>query len=1099
MLVATTHNGADVLGTDLGVDTLPPTVWDHLLCVAANDLDRETALILQRLGAAGDEIKLRSVTWRQLLIAVHARATELTKLTGSPSRQIGDAPFVVGLLGHSGYQYFLTWLALFMLRWTPLLISIQNSTEAVAHLLKATNASCLLLDNALEERYHNLPTDSARRVLFSSSTASAMSTPQESPGQIEELLHNVELLYGGWNAEELRQEADRTCMFVHTSGSTGHPKPITWTHSFMVGLFKQARGDYMGGRGRVMYTPLPIYHAAGITMTLPVMAGYGGVAALVDPYQAISADSVMQHLRALGPRHPDIFINPSLLEDIVEALGLSEALEFLRIPNTILCGGAPLRPDVGNKLAYGGARLLTYGGTTEIGIFASPVFEPTRDPADWQYLRISSGYEFNFTPFDDKHPEQGYQLVLSPKVVVPAVINNENPRGFLTSDLWLPHPSRPDLWKIGGRLDDTVVLSNGEKVNGQQLDGLLNASPDISCPVIFGNGRFLCGVLLRPPAEYPSVVDDDAAKNTYLEKVWSYIEDRVNPVVPRHSRILQPLILLESPSKPFQLTDKRTVKKKATLDLYREEIEQAYQTVEQGQLGSNNIIAPVFSDITSVTAFIRTLVSTSLGRNIGDDDDFFNSGLDSLLAMKLRFSITSALKADDKSQVHIPRNVVYAHSTTSSLALYLWSVTAVTENREDGALVEDEGRDMVEDVVAKLTAVFPERPPLLVCPGAQDDGDVYIVTGSTGSLGSTFVSTLLQQSVDVVKKVYLLNRPSGKATVMQRHRESFVERGLDFGILEKSADSGRAVMVEMGVSKEKLGISPDTYTEMSTEATHIVHLAWPVTFTYHFRSFIPQLQGLRALIDLALLSPHALPPRLTFISSIIVGNGRLASADSTGIPESPITSVDSALPLGYALSKLAAEKILEKASSVTSLHVSVVRTGQIAGSVVTGAWNRSEYVPSVLRASVRAGVVPNNLFDQYWLPLEHASEALYALTQASIIPQLAFYGLENATSISWGSIVAALLRTHPSLRLISAPEWFQHIRMLQDNQENRDDPLIDGALLEYIEDFCYKCPLPKLATTRLEGISPKVAQLVRFDYNANEGVVESYIRYAARD
>ena len=131
--------------------------------------------------------------------------------------------------------------------------------------------------------------------------------------------------------------------------------------------------------------------------------------------------------------------------------------------------------------------------------------------------------------------------------------------------------------------------------------------------------------------------------------------------------------------------------------------------------------------------------------------------------------------------------------------------------------------------------------------------------------------------------------------------------------------------------------------------------------------------------------------------------------------------------------------------------------------------------------------------------MEHASEALYAITQATGVgSQVAYYGLENVTSISWGSIVAALLRIHPSLRLVSAPEWFQYIRILQDSQENGDDPLIDGSLLDYIEDFCYKRPLPKLATTRVEGISPQVAKLVRFDYNANEGVVESYIRYAAR-
>ena len=150
---------------------------------------------------------------------------------------------------------------------------------------------------------------------------------------------------------------------------------------------------------------------------------------------------------------------------------------------------------------------------------------------------------------------------------------------------------------------------------------------------------------------------------------------------------------------------------------------------------------------------------------------------------------------------------------------------------------------------------------------------------------------------------------------------------------------------------------------MVAETTQIVHNAWPVTFTYHFQSFIPQLEGLRTLIDLALASPRPTTPHLTFISSISVA-GRLASKSSQDInvPESSMTSVDRALPHGYAMSKFAAEKIIEKAVSATTLHASIVRSGQIAGSLQTGAWHRNEYVPSVLRASVRAGRVPEDLF-----------------------------------------------------------------------------------------------------------------------------------------
>lgn len=36
--------------------------------------------------------------------------------------------------------------------------------------------------------------------------------------------------------------------------------------------------------------------------------------------------------------------------------------------------------------------------------------------------------------------------------------------GYATSDLLEPHPTKPGLWRIFGRADEQIMLSNGEKV-----------------------------------------------------------------------------------------------------------------------------------------------------------------------------------------------------------------------------------------------------------------------------------------------------------------------------------------------------------------------------------------------------------------------------------------------------------------------------------------------------------------------------------------------------------------------------------------------------------------------------------------------------------
>ena len=43
---------------------------------------------------------------------------------------------------------------------------------------------------------------------------------------------------------------------------------------------------------------------------------------------------------------------------------------------------------------------------------------------------------------------------------------------YATSDLVAPHPTQPGLWKIVGRMDEQIILSNGEKTNPVPLGQL---------------------------------------------------------------------------------------------------------------------------------------------------------------------------------------------------------------------------------------------------------------------------------------------------------------------------------------------------------------------------------------------------------------------------------------------------------------------------------------------------------------------------------------------------------------------------------------------------------------------------------------------------
>ena len=136
-----------------------------------------------------------------------------------------------------------------------------------------------------------------------------------------------------------------------------------------------------------------------------------------------------------------------------------------------------------------------------------------------------------------------------------------------------------------------------------------------------------------------------------------------------------------------------------------------------------------------------------------------------------------------------------------------------------------------------------------------------------------------------------------------------------------------------------------------------MHNAWLLNFNLFLSSFEPHIAGVRAVLDLALASPHGTPPHVTFVSSI----GAVARwpFGDRPVPEAMLDAPEFSLPQGYAYSKYAAEQILQRAAALRpTLRIAVVRCGQVAGTLTTGAWARSEYIPRLLRSADALGMVP---------------------------------------------------------------------------------------------------------------------------------------------
>lgn len=158
------------------------------------------------------------------------------------------------------------------------------------------------------------------------------------------------------------------------------------------------------------------------------------------------------------------------------------------------------------------------------------------------------------------------------------------------------------------------------------IENLLQLDPLISLAVVFGTSRFQNGVILLPTPGTSFV-----NQNAFVDAIWETVE-KANTIIPQHSRLVRPLVLMADASKGFSLTDKGTVRRTATLELYKDEIDAAYDALESDlPLPTSNL--PQLDDEAAVLEYVRRAVSGVMKDRVGDEDDLFDKGTRAQLAV----------------------------------------------------------------------------------------------------------------------------------------------------------------------------------------------------------------------------------------------------------------------------------------------------------------------------------------------------------------------------------------------------------------------------------------------------------------------------------
>ncbi|KAK3902336.1 hypothetical protein C8A05DRAFT_15597 [Staphylotrichum tortipilum] len=947
------------------------------------------------------------ITYKQAANAVNRVAHKLASSTGVPAK--GDFP-TVAYIGPSDVRYIVFALGAVKAGYKALFISPRNSQEGQLNLFELTNCNILWFEATYKDLVQSWLHERDMHVFMTFPLAAWF--PEE---HIEPYPYHKSFEEAEWEP----------LVVLHTSGSTGFPKPIVVRQGMLaiadkyhnLGTWKGRTlwMNEMARRATRLLLPMPLFHAAGlyITMTLdlywdvPVAFGVGD--------RPLSADMIEESLK-----HADVnsvMLPPAILEELSQS---EESMAVLKKLSYVgFCGGN-LSPETGDRLVDHGVFLLNLISSTEFTPYPG-YWQP--DPKLWRY------FIFNSDLFGCEWRESGepnaYEQVIVRKDKDPGLqgffYTFPDATEFSTKDLYVPHPTIPDNWIYHGRADNIIVFSNGEKLNPASIETILMNHPGVKGALVVGSNRFQPALILEP-MQYPKT---EKEAQEFIDSVWPVVV-KANKETVAHGQIGRQFIALSNPNKPFLRASKGTIQRAGTVRMYKDEIDKIYEHVEE--LTPSEAPKLDISSADALTKSIELLFEKSLrSPKLAPDTDFFTVGIDSMQVINASRLLRAGLEA---AGIHVDASalatrVIYGHPTPRRLAEYLFSVVN-NESQEQAGGETHHAEDTMKALLEKYTRDMPQaqgdKPP------PADDGQVIVITGTTGALGSYMLD--LASASPLVKKIICFNRSDDAEA---RQRKAAADRGL-------RGDFSKAVFLHTDMSSFDLGLGKETYEGLLREVDRVIHNQWPVNFNMPVESFEPHIRGVRNLADFSFRAAKRVP--VIFISSIATVDGWRKSEP---VPERSLHDF-SISNGGYGQSKLVSSLILEKATEVSGVPTEIIRVGQIGGpSSEKGFWNRQEWFPSLIASSVYLGMLPHSLGQMStidWTPIEGIAnlvlEASGVTTRVPIKDISGYFHGINPSRTTWGTLVKAVEEFYGGRikKVVSLDEWVSALEQSQGHTED---------------------------------------------------------------
>lgn len=505
---------------------------------------------------------------------------------------------MIALLGPPDLAYIITFFALARLGYASLCLSPRLAANACEKLIRETGAIAIIPGEttqiaSLVDQTQEFVQIEIMKLISREDFDKTISN--EPPFQRQNINREV--------------EKEWPLGILHSSGSTGLPKPIYLSHRRLMMKIPPPKGQSE-------FNTFPFFHGYGSWAVVHGMMDRKTIY-MYNPNSPVTAHYVIEVVNFV---RPDVLhVVPYTMELLAQT---AKGIDAMKRCQRVVFSGSGAPDDLGDDLVAKGVNLEAFWGATEIGGLGNSF---NRAPGDnsWDYIRIPppvAKYIW-MKPLGDDTYECVYLDGLEALV---ASNSDDPPKSFHSKDIFVKHP-KMDAWKHIGRLDDRLTLLNGEKVLPVPMEGRIRQDSLIRECCIFGTGKSIPGIFVFRNDDSRDMSDED-----FIDAIWPTVQ-KANAKAESFSQISKETIVPFGAEVDYPTTDKESIKRSQVYRVFAKAMETMYERLSYAGTGTLQLKVP------AIEKWIMKTFREKMNVQISSlQDDFFAIGVNSLQAIQVR-------------------------------------------------------------------------------------------------------------------------------------------------------------------------------------------------------------------------------------------------------------------------------------------------------------------------------------------------------------------------------------------------------------------------------------------------------------------------------